>query len=222
MITIVRSFDALVAARFAEGVNAVCWERALEGDFAELAAAIPPGADIVPLDEEMLGGLRLSDAGRAAARAMLEDARRLHARGLDPLIELVRRYERDDPARAVPTDVHSFHVDRAPIATDTYLCTYSGAPSEGLRNDEARRRVDAPATRAALLREFGGPDGARFHAWLRENAFDLHYEPLAHARPWSFGVGHLWRIAVQYPGSPVPACIHRAPESTTPRLLLIS
>ena len=36
---------------------------------------------------------------------------------------------------------------------------------------------------------------------------------------------HLWRIAVDYPGSPVPPCVHRAPETRPgrpPRLLLIS
>jgi hypothetical protein len=39
------------------------------------------------------------------------------------------------------------------------------------------------------------------------------------------GIGHLWRIAVQHPGSPVPACIHRAPPprpGDARRLLLIS
>ncbi len=41
----------------------------------------------------------------------------------------------------------------------------------------------------------------------------------------SFGLGNLWRIAVDYPGSPVPPCIHRAPitrPGRPPRLLLIS
>ena len=45
------------------------------------------------------------------------------------------------------------------------------------------------------------------------------------ARPWSFGVGHLWKIACLYDGSPVPPCVHRAPPTIPgqpPRLLLIS
>ena len=41
----------------------------------------------------------------------------------------------------------------------------------------------------------------------------LHYAPLPHARSFSFGKGNLWRIAVDYPGSPVPPCIHRAPAT---------
>jgi hypothetical protein len=37
-------------------------------------------------------------------------------------------------------------------------------------------------------------------------------------------VGHLWRIAIDYPENPVPPCIHRAPdpiEGDPPRLILI-
>ena len=93
-----------------------------------------------------------------------------------------------------------------------------------MRNDEAKRRVDVPETRAELLRLFGGEDNDVFREYLNENCYDLHYAPVASARPFSFGVGNLWRIAVQYPGSPVPPCIHRAP-ATRPgqlRLLLIS
>jgi hypothetical protein len=108
---------------------------------------------------------------------------------------------------------------------DTWLCTYVGAPSEGLRHEEAERRVDLPATRAELLRCFGGPDGDDFREFLSDRCYDLHYAPAPHARPFSFGVGNLWRIAVEYPGSPVPPCIHRAPETIPghpPRLLLIS
>jgi hypothetical protein len=47
----------------------------------------------------------------------------------------------------------------------------------------------------------------------------------AGARPYSFGTGNMWRIAIAWPGCPVPPCIHRAPESVAgapPRLLLIS
>ena len=50
------------------------------------------------------------------------------------------------------------------------------------------------------------------------------FSPLAQARPYSFGVGYLWRIAVDWPGSAVPPCIHRAPETLPgqpPRLVLI-
>ena len=64
-----------------------------------------------------------------------------------------------------------------------------------------------------------------FREYQAENCYDLHYAPLPHARPFSFGRGNLWRIAVDYPGNPVPPCIHRAPTTLPgqpPRLLLIS
>jgi hypothetical protein len=168
----------------------------------------------------------------------------------------------------VATDVFSFHADRvlsealaeedsAPVeadraprslgeGADTWLCTYHGAPSEGLPNEDALRKVDDPATRAELLKLYsstvsspepwqrrtvspgalakggGGPDGPAFAGWLSENCYDLHYAPRPGAKPYSFGLFNLWRIAVEWPGSPVPPCVHRAPVSCTPRLLLIS
>jgi len=125
----------------------------------------------------------------------------------------------------VPTDVYSFHADRATAETDTYLCTYHGPASEGLGNDEAQRRMDIPETRAELLKLFGGEDDDTFREYLNKNCHDLHYVPNSKARLFSFGVGNLWRIAVDYPGSPVPPCIHRAPKTLpgqSPRLLLIS
>src|SRR5204863_1001747 len=113
----------------------------------------------------------------------------------------------------VATDVVSFHVDSATVEADTYLCTYHGAPSEGLRNDEAQRRVEIPETRAKLLKLYGGADDAGFLDFLNENFYDLHYAPLPQTRPFSFGVGNLWRVATEHPGCPVPPCIHRAPAT---------
>ncbi len=111
------------------------------------------------------------------------------------------------------------------MEADTWLCTYYGSPSEGLPNEQAQRRVDIPEIRAELLKFLGMQgDDAEFREALREHCFDLHYAPLPHARPYSFGVGHLWRIAVDWPGSLIPPCIHRAPETLPrqpPRLLLI-
>jgi len=125
----------------------------------------------------------------------------------------------------VRTDVYSFHADSATVTADTYLCSYSGAASEGLRNDEAHRRVEVPETRAELLKLFGGGDNGDFLEYLRENCYDLHYAPGPQAQPFSFGLGNLWRIAVEHPFSLVPPCVHRAPETLPghpPRLLLIS
>jgi hypothetical protein len=141
------------------------------------------------------------------------------------VLNCIHGYPRDEDPGPVATDVFSFHVDSATVETDTWLCTYHGPPSEGLRNEEAQRRVDVPATRNELLKQFGGDDDEAFRDYLSEYCYDLHYAPAPSARPFSFGQGNLWRIAVAWPGSPVPPCIHRAPitgPGQPPRLLLIS
>ena len=180
---------------------------------------------IRPLDEEQLAELDLSAAGQTARSILLTDLRLLRDQGLAPELNCIHAYPRDEAAATVPTDVYSFHADRAPIEAATWLCTYHGAASEGLDNAFARRRMDDPATRAALLREYGGADDDGFREFLRENCYDLHYAPQPGAHPYPFGLFNLWRIAVDWPGSPVPPCIHRAPDQppgASPRLLLIS
>jgi hypothetical protein len=224
-VRVVDSFQELVTTPLGGGVNALCWARSLAGDFAEVVGRLAPTEDITPLDEATLRGLPLSPAGRTAVATLVEDLERLRAHGLAPVLDCIRRYPRDEEPGAVATDVYSFHADRATVETDTYLCSYTEAASEGLRNEEAQRRVDQPETRARLLREFGGQDGAEFREYLRDQCYDLHYAPRPGARPFDFGLGHLWRIAVDYPGSPVPPCVHRAPATRPgrpPRLLLIS
>jgi hypothetical protein len=224
-LKIVHSFDELVATPFADGVNALCWQRTLAGDFAEVVVQLGVTTGILTLDEARLRALTLSAAGQAAVDYLLADQQLLRAHGLAPTLDCIAAYPRDEDPVVVPTDVYSFHADRAPIPAATWLCTYHGASSEGVPNEDAQRRVDVPETRAALLRAFGGADDSDFDSFLSENSYDLHYVALPHARPYSFGVGNLWRIAVDYPESPVPPCIHRAPENLPgqpPRLLLIS
>jgi len=241
----VYSFHDLITTPFGGGINALCWQRTLPGDFTEIVGQLsmspsrlvgtgqvsssatlqakPEGT--IPIDETWLTSLPVSPAGKTAIEILLEDQRQLRAHGFSPILDCIHGYPRDDATEPVPTDVYSFHVDSATTQTDTWLCTYHGAPSEGLRNDQALRRIDIPETRAKLLKTYGGEDDAGFLEYLGENCYDLHYAPMPDARPFSFGIGNLWRIAVQYPGSPVPACIHRAPETdpdSTPRLLLIS
>jgi hypothetical protein len=221
----VNSFQELVTTPFADGINAFCWQRTLSGDFGEVVERFGGGEGIATLDESLLRGLPVGKAGRVAIDQLLEDYRLLKNNNLEPALNCIRDYPRDENPGPVPTDVFSFHADSATAESDTYLCTYYGPASEGLRNDEAQRRVDIPETRAELLKRFGGDDDGAFREYLKENCYDLHYTPVRSARPFSFGVGNLWRIATEYPGCPVPPCIHRAPATlpgASPRLLLIS
>ncbi len=221
----VHSFHELVTTPFGGGINALCWPRTLLGDFSEVVAHLGEGEGITTLDDARLASLPVSAAGRAAIEVLLEDQRLFREHHLDPVLNCIYGYPRDEEAGAVATDVFSFHADSATTEADTWLCTYYGPASEGLRNDEALRRVDVPETRAELLHCFGGDDDNDFRDYLNENCYDLHYAAVAQAQPFSFGLGNLWRIAVDYPGSPVPPCLHRAPETLPgqpPRLLLIS
>jgi hypothetical protein len=222
---VVSGFEELLSTPFRNAVNALCWPRTIPGDFAEVASLLGSGEGIVTLEEERLRALPVSRAGLVAVEAMLEDQRLLAARDLDPVLNCVYGCLRDENPGPVATDVFSWHVDSAPVEVDTWLCTYHGPSSEGLPNDEARRKVDIPETRAELLQMFGGEDDEGFREYLAENCYDLHYAAVAGAQPFSFGVGNLWRIATEWPGKAVPPCIHRAPETRKgegARLLLIS
>ncbi len=220
-----RSFPELVETPFAHGVNALCWRRELVGDFGEVVAKLDRSEDIVTVEEEQLVAMEVSPAGRAAIAILREDLRQLREVERDPVLNCIHRYPRDEAPGSIRTDVYSWHADSAPVEADTWLCTYYGAPSEGLPNEKAQRRVDIPQTRSALLKTLGmEEDDNDFREALHEHCFDLHYAALPEARPYSFGIGHLWRIAVDWPGSAVPPCIHRAPEALPgqpPRLLLI-
>ncbi|MBI3886980.1 MAG: hypothetical protein HY302_14825 [Opitutae bacterium] len=219
------SFAELVAMQFADGVNALCWPRVLPGDFAEVVRLLKVGPGVTVLGDERLQSLAASAAGRVAIDAMLADQNLLRDLGLDPVLNCIDGYPRDDEPGPVPTDVFSFHADSAPVEADTWLCTYHGAASEGLRNEDAQRRVDLPTTRAELLQLYGGADDADFHEYLHEHCYELHYASVAGAQPFGFGLHNLWRIAVDWPGSAVPPCIHRAPltqRGDSLRLLLIS
>lgn len=220
----VSSFHELATTPFANGVNALCWERTLPGDFAEVVTHLSAREGITTIHEEILRALPLSEAGKVAVEVLLEDLRLLEEQGRDPVLDCINGYYRDENPGPVPTDVYSFHADSATVEADTWLCTYHGPSSEGLKNEEAVRRVEIPETRAELLSLFGGEDDEGFHEHLSDNCFDLHYLPVGDARPFVFGQGNLWRIAVAWPGCPVPPCIHRAPETQPgqpPRLLLI-
>jgi hypothetical protein len=221
----VGTFEALVGASFDEGVNALCWPRRLDGDFAALARALAPTDGLVAVEPAALRRLRLGPAARAAAAAILDDVERLDALGLDPVVNCIAAYPRDERGLPIATDVMSFHVDRAPVCVDTWLCTYHGASTEAVDNELVRRRIDDPTVRGALRAAAGfHDDDDEFAAFVAEGSFDLHYAALDGASPCPLGVGHLWRIAVAWPGAPAPPCVHRAPATRPgdePRLLLL-
>jgi hypothetical protein len=226
MIKPVKNFQELLTTRFADGVNALCWSRSLPGDYAEVVAKLGPGEEIVTLDEDRLRSLKLTAYGLLAVEQMLADLALLRDAGRDPVLNIIYGYAKDEEGGPVPTDVLSWHVDSAPVEADTWLCTYHGAPSEGLLNEHALRKVDDPKIRAELLNLYGEADDSAFTEWLSENHYDLHFAPrnalsLSNGL-YSFGQFNLWRATCDWPGSPVPPCVHRAPLTDTPRLLLIS
>jgi hypothetical protein len=223
-VRVVADFDELVSTRFDGRVNALCWPRMLEGDFDAVACALAVPRGITHLDEEMLRALELDAAGKRAVEVMVADLKLLEAHGLQPSLDCVNGYTHDDAADLLRTDVCSFHVDSATAEADTFLCTYSGACSLGVMNEHATRHVEVPETRQRLLAANGGADDESFEEFLSDQFFDLHYAVSPDAPVYSFGVGHLWRIATLHPGCAVPPCVHRAPDPLPgqKRLLLIS
>ena len=166
--------------------------------------------------------LNLTNQGIVARDFILNDFQLLTQFGAKPSLNLLKCYERDDEFDFVSTDVYSFHVDRSPIATDTFLCTYFGASSDILRNDEGDKLINIPEIREKLKKLNNGLDD-HFEDFLRDNYFDLHYVPKENAQPINLGIGHLWRLAVDHPFQKVLPCIHRAPleNENELRLLLI-
>ncbi len=218
----VTGFQELVSTPFYAEVNAMCWTRELKGDFAEIVNKVELNGNMSELSEEQLSRLQLSADGQLAREILLNDLKALKAHGAAPILNLIRCYDRDDNVSFFPTDVYSFHVDRSPIPTDTFLCTYYGDSSEILPNAEAEQKVLIPEIRTELKKLYDGPDEG-FEDFLTEHFFDLHYQAKPTARPVSLGLGHLWRLAIDHPERQVPPCVHRAPmeKSGQTRLMLI-
>ncbi|MEI7509128.1 MAG: DUF1826 domain-containing protein [Flavobacterium sp.] len=221
-IRIVASFSELVDKDFEAKINACCWYRNLEGDFKELVNKLQLKQNITQVTPQQLEALQLSEQGAIAREIILKDIQLLTDFGAAPTLNLLKCYERDDAFTFIATDVYSFHVDRSPIATDTFLCTYHGAPSDIIANEHAVQKVLIPEIRTQLKKLHNGPVD-EFDTFLQEHYFDLHYQPLPHATATSLGIGHLWRLAVEHPTQHVPPCIHRAPIENDGeyRLLLI-
>lgn len=220
-IQYVASFDALVSAPFDGAMNAACWSRQLRGDFGEIVRKVKQSGNITVLEETDLLALDLSEQGRLAREVLLGDMQLLADHGAAPVLNLIRYYDRDDAVPFFPTDVYSWHADRAPIPTATFLCTYYGAASEILPNSQAEQKILVPEIRAELWQLYGGEEEG-FEDWLSEHFYDLHYWARPDAQPINLGIGNLWRLAVDCAGSGVLPCVHRAPiEVDGVRLLLI-
>ena len=218
----VTNFQDLVSTPFNGVINAICWTRALIGDFSEIVKKVELTGNITVVEQEELCELQLSEQGQLAREILLTDLKALKAHGASPILNVINHYDQDDAYPFFPTDVYSFHVDRSPIPTDTFLCTYYGESSEILPNSQGKKKVLFPEIRAELKKLYHGTDEG-FESFLREHFFDLHYQADPNARLISLGLGHLWRLAVDHPESQVPPCLHRAPKekSGQNRLLLI-
>ena len=216
----VTNFQDLVSTPFQGDVNAICWARELIGDFSEIVKQLKLKENITVLEQEDLFELELSEQGQLARNILVNDMKLLKEYGASPTLNLIKCYERDDSF--FPTDVYSFHVDRSPVPTDTFLCTYYGESSEIIPNSQAKQKVLVPEIREELKKLHQVNDD-EFESFLSEHFFDLHYRAKPQAKPISLGLGHLWRLAVDHPESKVLPCLHRAPKEKTGehRLLLI-
>lgn len=221
-IGIVSTFSELVHADFKGEINALCWYRNLDGDFNEIVTKLRLKENITEVFPKDLLALQLSEKGSTAREIILNDLQLLTDFGASPSLNLLKCYERDDEFDFISTDVYSFHVDRSPIATDTFLCTYHGAASDIISNSQAEQKILIPEIRAKLKELHDGPE-EEFEEFLKENYFDLHYQVNTDAEPINLGLMHLWRLAVDHPKQQVLPCIHRAPVENDGeyRLLLI-
>ncbi len=221
-IGMVATFSELINTDFKGERNALCWHRNLEGDFKEIVDQLQLKENITDVDPEVLLALQLSEKGNLARETILNDLRLLTDFGASPALNLLKCYDRDDEFDFISTDVYSFHVDRSPIATDTFLCTYYGPATDIISNDQAEQKILIPEIRKKLAALHNG-SLEEFENFLKEHYFDLHYQAQPNAEPTNLGLGHLWRLAVNHPRQQVLPCIHRAPieKEGEQRLLLI-
>ena len=168
----VSSFSELIETSFHGDMNAICWSRYLVGDFQEIVNKLDLKEDITQVSEEDLLELQLSEDGILAREIILKDIHYLTDFGASPSLNLLKCYERDNELDFISTDVYSYHIDRSPIETDTFLCTYYGAASDIISNSQVQQKVCIPEIRNKLKALYDGPE-TEFENFLEENFFDL-------------------------------------------------
>lgn len=218
----ISNFQDLISTPFQGKTNALCWNRKLIGDFAEIVKKIAFEGNMLEVKEDQLQELKLSEQGQLARKILLNDIILLKNQGAQPILNLIKNYERDDSYPFFPTDVYSFHVDRSPIPVDTFLCTYYGASSEIVQNSQATQKILVPEIRAELKKLYDGTVEG-FESFLSEYFYDLHYQASPDADIINLGIGNLWKIATDNPESKVLPCLHRAPleKGGQTRLMII-
>ncbi|MBB6370595.1 DUF1826 domain-containing protein [Chryseobacterium shigense] len=221
-IEVVSTFAELVNTDFQGTMNTICWYRNLSGDFKEIVSKLQLNDNITEVSAEDLLALQLSENGNIAREIILNDLQLLTDFGASPSLNLLKCYERDEELDFISTDVYSYHVDRSPIGTDTFLCTYHGTSSDIIPNDQVEQKILIPEIRAKLKELHDGPE-EDFETFLKDYFFDLHYQPKPGAKSTNLETGHLWRLAVDHPEQKVLPCVHRAPveDEGEYRLLLI-
>ncbi|QNN44387.1 DUF1826 domain-containing protein [Pedobacter roseus] len=221
-IEVVSTFPELIYANFQGDLNAICWYRNLVGDFSEIVSKLQLKENLTEVSIEDLHALQLSEEGSMAREIILNDLLLLTDFGASPSLNLIKNYQRDEELDFISTDVYSYHIDRSPIGSDTFLCTYYGAASEILANNQVEQKILVPEIRQKLKELHDGPE-ADFESFLTEHYFDLHYQPKPDAVLVNLGLGHLWRLAVDHPEKQALPCVHRAPTEKNGeyRLLLI-
>jgi len=222
MIQRVTNFNDLVTTQLKGSTNVVSWEREFIGDFNEIIQHCVSAENITVIEPELLLSISLTEAGQLARNTILNDFQLLSDYGAAPTLNIIKQYDRDTDENIFPIDVYSFHIDRSPIPVDTFLCTYYGATTEILPNEQSIQKILIPEIREQLKNNFAGSESA-FETYLIEQFYDLHFAALPNAQIVQIPLGHICRLAVDHPNSLTLPCIHRAPieDDGVYRLLLI-